>query len=187
MFNIPIILGSTRTGRMSPRVARFMAERLRSSGRVQTEVLDLLEYNFPMMEERLRFTEQPPDGLVDFAGRIASASAVVIVAPEYNNGYPAVLKNAIDYLLPEFTRKPVGIVTVSAGGFGGINCLAQLRLVMLGLGALPIPAALPVSRVQASFDEDGKPLDASYEPRANTFVEELLWYTEAIDRQRSQG
>ena len=51
------------------------------------------------------------------------------------------LKNALDYLLPEYKRKPFGIVTVSAGGLGGVSCLAQLRLVTLGLGGFPIPAA----------------------------------------------
>ena len=62
-----------------------------------------------------------------------------LVTPEYNNGYPGVLKNALDYFLPEYRRKPVGIVTVSSGGFGGINALAQLRLVLFLMGAYPIP------------------------------------------------
>jgi NAD(P)H-dependent FMN reductase len=115
------------------------------------------EFDFPMMEERLRFRDDPPPGLVEFSEKIARADSVVIVTPEYNNGYPGVLKNALDYLLPEYKRKPIGIVTVSAGGFGGINCLAQLRLVTLGMGAFPIPAALTISRVQDSFDLDGNP------------------------------
>ena len=66
----------------------------------------------------------------------------MIIAPEYKNGYPGSLKNALDYLRPEvFRRKPIGIVTVSAGGFGGINCLAQLRLVCLAMGEVPIPTS----------------------------------------------
>jgi NAD(P)H-dependent FMN reductase len=97
-----------------------------------------------------------------------------------------VLKNALDYLLPEFKRKPVGIVTVSAGGFGGISCLAQLRLVLLAMGAAPIPASLPVSRVGQSFSDDG-PTDEGFAQRAARFADELLWWTEAAVRQRAAG
>ena len=187
LFRIPVILGSTRRGRQSPRVARFVSERMKRTGRIETELLDLLEYDFPIMEERLRFLEEPPPRLREFGEKIGRSDSLVIVAPEYNNGYPGVLKNALDYLLPEYQRKPVAIVTVSAGGFGGLNCLAQLRLVALGMGALPLPTALPVSRVQDSFDEEGNPTDPSYEKRAQTFIGDLLWFTEAISAQRKRS
>jgi len=97
-----------------------------------------------------------------------------------------VLKNALDYLLPEYERKPVGIVTVSAGSFGGINCLAQLRLVTIGMGAFPIPENLSVSRVHDSFQDDGTPNDAAYEERATAFLDEVLWFTEAIANQKAR-
>ncbi len=86
-------------------------------------------------------------------------------------------------ILPEYRRKPIAIVTVSAGGFGGLNYLAQLRL---GMGAFPIPASLPVSRVQDSFDEDGNPKDPSYEKRAKGFIDEVRWFTEAIGTQKAK-
>jgi NAD(P)H-dependent FMN reductase len=186
MFYIPIILGSTRRGRQSAKVARFVNERMRQYEQIETEILDLLEYNFPIMEERLRFRDDPPPRLVEFSGKIARADSVVIVTPEYNNGYPGVLKNSLDYLLPEYRRKPIAIVTVSGGGFGGLNCLAQLRLVTLGMGAFPVPASLPISRVQDSFDEDGNPKDPAYEKRAKAFIDEVLWFTEAIATQKAK-
>jgi NAD(P)H-dependent FMN reductase len=159
---------------------------MRRSERIDTEILDLLAYNFPVMEERLRFRDDPPPGLREFSEKVARSDALVIVTPEYNNGYPGALKNALDYLLPEYQRKPIAIVTVSAGGFGGLNCLAQLRLVTLGMGAVPIPAALPISRVQDSFDEDGNPTDTAYEKRAQSFVAEVLWFIEAIAVQKAK-
>jgi NAD(P)H-dependent FMN reductase len=186
MFSIPIIAGSTRRDRQSIKVARYMLEQLRARTGVTTELLDLLEYNFPMMEERLHHRDDPPPRLQEFADKIARADSFVIVTPEYNNGYPGVLKNALDYLLPEYERKPVGIVTVSAGGFGGINCLAQLRLVMLGAGAVPIPENLAVSRVRDSFTDDGQPADASFAKRAGGFIDELLWFTEAIAGRKAK-
>jgi len=186
MFYIPVILGSTRLERQSAKVAKFVIARMGQHEQIDTELLDLLDYDFPIMEERLRFQDDPPSRLREFSDKIARADAVVIVTPEYNNGYPGVLKNSLDYLLPEYERKPIGIVTVSAGAFGGINCLAQLRLVTLGMGAFPVPASLPVSRVHESFDDDGNPTDPAYEKRAESFIHEVLWFTEAIAAQKAK-
>src|ERR1700679_787108 len=123
-FYIPIIVGSTRRDRQSIKVAQFVLKKLQERPGVETELLDLLEYNFPIMEERLHRRDDPPPRLEEFGGKIGRADSFVIVTPEYNTAYPGVLKNALDYLLPEYERKPVGIVTVSAGVYGGINCLA---------------------------------------------------------------
>lgn len=187
MYYIPIIAGSTRRDRQSIKVARFVLKKLQQREAIQTELLDLLEYNFPIMEERLHHRDDPPPRLREYAGKMERADSFIIVTPEYNNGYPGVLKNALDYLLPEYERKPMGIVTVSAGGFGGITCLAQLRLVTLGMGAFPIPESLPVSRVHDSFQEDGTPNDPVYEKRAAAFLDEVLWFTEAIADRKAKG
>jgi NAD(P)H-dependent FMN reductase len=187
MFYIPLIVGSTRRDRQSIKVARFVLARLQQRKNVETEMLDLLKYNFPIMEERLHRRDDPPPCLQEFGNKIGLSDSFIIVTPEYNNGYPGVLKNALDYLLPEYERKPVGIVTVSAGGFGGINCLAQLRLVALGMGALPIPENLSVSHVHDSFKDDGTPNDPAYEKRAAEFLDEVLWFTEAIADRKAKG
>jgi len=186
MYYIPIIVGSTRRDRQSIKVARFVLARLQPREGVATELLDLREYNFPIMEERLHRRDDQPPRLREFGDKIGRADSLIIVSPEYNNGYPGVLKNALDYLLPEYERKPVGIVTVSAGSFGGINCLAQLRLVTIGMGAFPIPENLSVSRVHDSFQDDGTPNDAAYEERATAFLDEVLWFTEAIANQKAR-
>jgi NAD(P)H-dependent FMN reductase len=159
-------------------------EKLGEVERVDTELLDLLEYDFPVMEERLHMRDDPPPRLTEYAEKIERSAALVIVTPEYNNGYPGVLKNAIDYLSPKlYRRKPIGIVTVSAGAGGG-TCLAQLRLVTLGLGAVPIPAAMLVTRVQDQFSETGQPLDPQWGTRADRFIETLLWFTETLSNGR---
>ncbi len=187
MFYIPVILGSTRRNRQSVKVAKFALNSLQQTGRIETELLDLQELNFPMLEERLRFRNDPPPGIPEFSAKITRADAVLIVTPEYNNGYPGVLKNALDYLYTEYKRKPFGIITVSAGPFGGILCLTSLRQVVLALGGVPIPAGLPVAKVQDAFDADGNPVDPAFRKRATAFFDELLWFTEALANQRSRG
>ncbi len=186
MLYIPIICGSTRRDRQSIKVARFVLARLQQRAGVETELIDLLECNFPIMEERLHRRDDPPPRVVEFGAKIGRADAIIIVSPEYNHGYPGVLKNALDYLLPEYERKPVGIATVSAGGFGGVNCLAQLRLVVLGMGAFPIPENLAVSRIHDSFNDDGMPNDPAYEKRAAEFLDDVLWFADAVADKRAK-
>jgi NAD(P)H-dependent FMN reductase len=185
MFTIPIILGSTRRGRRTSRAAYFIASRMAQTQRIRSEILDLVEYNFPMLEERLRFRDDPPPQVLEFSHKLAQADALVIVTPEYNNSYPGVLKNCLDYFKPEYRRKPVGIVTVSAADFGGVNCLAQLRLVTLAMSAFPIPASLPIPKIEESLQADGTPIDYSLNAKAETFLNELIWFTEAITARKA--
>jgi len=185
MFYIPVILGSIRRNRESAKVAKFAVNWLRRMEGVNTELLDLKEFNLPMMEERLRFREDAPASALELSARISRADAIVIVTPEYSSGYPGVLKNALDYLKPEYKRKPFGIITVSSAE-GGIMCLFSLRQVILHLGGVPIPAAFHVFRVQESFDAEGNPLDAHLQKRAKDYFDELLWFTEGLASHRAK-
>ena len=184
MFYIPVILGSTRRGRRTARAAYFVADRMKRTERIEPEILDLLEYDLPLIEERLRFRDDPPPRALEFSSKLARADALVIVSPEYNNGYPGVLKNCLDYFKDEYHRKPIGIVTVSVAEFGGVNCLAQLRLVTLAMRAFPIPASLPIAKVQERIGEDGALIDSSLEAKAQAFLTELIWFTEAITARK---
>lgn len=186
-LDLPILLGSTRRDRQSVRVAQFVKNRMNASPGIVTELLDLLELDLPMMEERLHHRDDAPETVKRLGERIGRADGLVIVSPEYNQGYPGVLKNALDYFYPEYERKAFGIVTVSAGGLGGVHCLSQLRLVTLALGAIPIPEGFSVSRVHKSFDEAGNPLDPALIPRFDEFLGELVWFATALKRQRASS
>jgi NAD(P)H-dependent FMN reductase len=179
--DIPILLGSTRVGRQSCKVARFILSSMTADSRLNTELMDLGDFNFPIMDQRLSDMKVVPKGLQSFSDKLARAHGLLIVSPEYKGGIPGVLKNALDYLNPGILRrKPVGICTVSSGGFGGVNCLSQLRLTILALGGLPIPDSIPVPMVHELFDEVGQPKDATWSLRLGRFVDELLFYTKAL-------
>lgn len=186
MYYIPVILGSTRRNRESVKVATFAVSSLRNLSCVTTELLDLKELDLPMMEERLRFRDDPPLRINEFSSKINRSDAIVIVTPEYNAGYPGVLKNALDYLKEEYKRKAFGIITVSSAWSGGLLCLSGLRQVILHLGGVPIPATLPVPTVQEVFDSEGNPLNQQFRKRAKVFFDELLWFTEALAMQRKK-
>jgi NAD(P)H-dependent FMN reductase len=153
---IPVLLGSIRVGRQSVHVANLVFNRLGDHTNVRTELLDLADYPFPALEYRMDQSKDPPTGLAEFSNNLIRANGILIVAPEYKNGYPGSLKNALDYLeAGAFRYTPIGICTVSSGGFGGLYCLSQLRMVCSALGGIAIPGMFSVSWVQDAFDRNG--------------------------------
>jgi NAD(P)H-dependent FMN reductase len=147
------------------------------------EMLDLFEYRFPLFSERLQYLQDPPGNVLQFARKIVAADGVIVVTPEYNGGYPAALKNAVDLLYPEWKRKPVGIATVSAGSFGGSQVGTSLSFTFLKIGALVTPAVYRVPTVQKAYDEQGVPADKEATARrAKTFLDEFFWLVEAKKR-----
>ena len=186
MKKIAIISSSIRRGRKSHRVALWFRQYLEGNNLAEAEILDLAEYNFPLFEERLKLQEDPLPQAVEFAGRIRSADGVIIVTPEYNGGYPASLKNAVDLLTDEWRRKPVAISTVSDGPFGGTQVITSLQFSLWKIGAWTVPAMFPVLRVDEAFDEEGLPADPdAMSKRAARFTGELLiciGAREAIDK-----
>lgn len=174
-MKILVILGSVRNGRMSERVASFVMQRLAKVDGISAELADLGAIDLPIMEERLGRIDPPPPGLEALGASIAGADALVVVTPEYNHGYPGVLKNALDYFLPQFKRKPVALVTVSGGGHGGVNAWAQLVTVLVYMGAIVLPQTVAVSKVQDAFTADGAALEPAYEKRVDGMLTELVW------------
>ena len=185
MHKIIVISSSVRSGRKSDRVAAFFMNYIKENKMAEAELLDLDAYDFPIFHERLKFLKDPSAGLLEYAEKIRSASGILIVTPEYNGGYPASLKNAIDVLIEEWKHKPVAISTVSAGPFGGNNMIPSLQFSLWKIGALTVPALFPVATVEKSFDENGVPADReATEKRAANFLKELQWMMDAVQKMQ---
>ena len=185
MPHIAIISSSVRVNRKSHWVALYFKNYIIENNLATVEILDLNEYQFPLFDERLRFQINPTQQVLDFASKIKNADGVIIVTPEYNGGYPASLKNAIDLLYDEWHRKPIAISTVSDGIFGGTQVITSLQFSLWKIRAWTVPAMFPVPKVDKSFDEQGNALDkVAIDKRAKLFLEELLWCMEAGRRMQ---
>ncbi|UAY53591.1 NADPH-dependent FMN reductase [Ferruginibacter albus] len=183
MAHIAIISSSVRTGRKSHRVALYFKNYLEENKIATAEIIDLNEYQFPIFDERLQYTPNPSPKLLEYAGKIKAANGVIIVTPEYNGGYPASIKNAIDVLYEEWYRKPLVIATVSNGPFGGTQVITSLHFSLWKIRALMAPAMFPVPNIEKSFDENGVALDKEKtDKRAATFISELMWCVEAKNK-----
>jgi NAD(P)H-dependent FMN reductase len=185
MPHILILSASVRIGRRSPRVALHLAKAIAARGQATSELIDLAELDFPIFHERLKNLVDPPASLQDYAARIAKADGVIIVTPEYNGGYPASLKNAIDVLNDQWHRRPVAICTVSDGSFGGSQVITSLQFSLWKLRAWTVPALLPVPKVQEAFDEAGNAFAPDdWSKRTGRFLDELMWCITASERMR---
>lgn len=179
-MKIAIISGSVRIGRKSHVVALELQKRFMKSGYLQTEIVDLAAYNLPILEERYSMHPNLPAGLKEMQQVLDSADALVFLSPEYHGSYSGVLKNAVDYFWKEFQKKPIGVVSVSTGKFGGINASTEMQQLVLSMGGYPMPFKLLVPGVQFAFNEAGDLTDEALGKGMDKFVSELTWLTEAI-------
>lgn len=181
MKHITILSASVREGAKSPRVAQYFKQYIESNKLAEVSIVDLAVYNFPVFTERLKFQKNPAENILDFAAKIKATDAILIVTPEYNGGYPASLKNAIDLLYEEWKRKPVAVSMVSAGPFAGTQVITSLLFTLWKIGATMVPTMFPVANIEKAFDEQGSALDKeATDKRAGAFINELLWYTEKL-------
>ena len=184
-MNIAIISAGVRVGRKSHRVALFLQKYIEANQLGSVDLIDLNEYKFPIFDERLSKMENPSVSAVEFSERVKKADGVIIVTPEYNGGYPASLKNAVDLLYAEWTRKPVALATASDGQFGGSQVTTSFIFSMWKIGAWMVPAKYPGPKVQEIYDQQGIPFDkVSTEKRVKPFIDELLWCMEAGRRMK---
>lgn len=187
-MRIAILSASTRMERKSHRVALALQKYISRNSAHEAVVLDLAAYRFPIFEEALQRHPDPPIGLEAFAQEIRSADAHVWVSPEYNGSYTSALKNAVDYLKEsEFSRKAVGVASVSAGAMGGMRAAMNMQELVLGVGGYPVPQMLMVGSVSQRFDESGELTDANFEKNMKAFFDGFLWLAEAVSEKRAAG
>ena len=177
---IPVILGTVRAGRMSLHAAQLVTGELAGRTGVETELIDIAEVPLP--------TNDAGEAIKDpqFTDRMSRADALVIVAPEYNHGYPGLLKHVLDSCLKEYIHKAVGIVGVSAGPFGGTREIENLLPVMRELGLVTIFWDVNFSSIQKVFATDGKLLDEAFIRRVDKFLKELIWMAKTLRYGREQ-
>ena len=190
-LNVAVILGSTRQGRFSDKPGTWIAEELAKRSAVRPEALDLRDYPMPFFDEAETpsYKKEPykHPAVVAWTAKIAEADAFIIIAPEYNHGYPAVLKNALDYAYQEWNNKPVAFV--SYGSAMGARSVEQLREVAIELQMTPIRNAIHMPYDVVMSINKGTPeteVFAPYAERASGLIDQLLWWGKALKAARTQ-
>ena len=184
-MHISILSSSTRIDRLSHRAALALEKVINEGGQHTAKVLDLAVYNFPLMEEVLHRHPNPPQGLAEFATQIRQSDAHLFVSPEYNGTYTAALKNAVDYLKEhEFSKKVIGVVSVSAGPLGGIRGALSMQQLVLGMSGFALPQMLTVPQVAQQLSAQGDILEPAFEQKMQIYLKHFLWLAEAVAEKK---
>lgn len=171
---IPVILGTPRQGRASEHVAAFVISEVSKRPGVTTELIDVRELRL-VTNDAGESIKVP-----SFSASMEKADAIIIVTPEYNHGYPGLLKHALDSNLKEYIHKAVGVCGVSAGSFGGTRVIENLLPVLRELGLVAIFWDGNFSNAQKLFDENGALLDQAFVGRMDKFLKELIWMAKTL-------
>lgn len=164
---LPVILGTARIGRQSEKVARFVFDQLKSKN-IDTEILDVRDYRLPATDG-----SGQSDLAQKLAKKITKSSAIIIVTPEYNHGYPGELKMMLDLLYKEYFGKPVAFCGVSRGEMGGVRAVEQLRLVAIELHLIPVRHAVYFSNVEQLFDKYNQVKDKSFLKKVSLLINQI--------------
>jgi len=191
MTTISVIVGSTRQGRFSEKPAQWIVQQLQKRAGIETRLLDLRDFPMPFFDQAVppaRPGRAPYEHEVvkRWTAEIAASDGFVFVTPEYNYGPAAVLKNAIDWVYPEWNRKAAAFV--SYGSAMGARSVQQLRETMIEIQIAPARSSvhIPVATLWAHFQ--GGDVDkglAELEKPANVMIDDLLWWTAALKTARA--
>lgn len=185
---MPVLLGSVRSERQGLRAARFLVAALEARG-IAAPLVDPAELKLPLLDRM--YKEYPageaPAALEELAVLYRRSDAFVVVSAEYNHSIPPALSNLLDHFLEEYSWRPSAICCYSAGQYGGVRAAMQLRAMLGELGMPSIPSLLPIPRIGKALDPEGQAADAWLPKAAGRFLDELVWYAEALAAKRAAG
>lgn len=186
-MRLAVLYGSTRSDRQGIKAARFIVRQLEERGHDVT-LLDACHIDLPMLD-RMHKEFEPgtaPEAMESAHDELEAADGYIVVSAEYNHSVPPALKNLIDHFQQEYFFKPAGICTCSAGSFAGARVSVHLRAILGELGMVTPSTMFGISGIGAAFDEDGSDAsdDKRWERRVQKFLDETVWYAEALKAKR---
>lgn len=182
-----IIIASTRPVRAGEPVGRWIQERVVAHGGFEAEVADLAEIDLPLMNEpnHPRLAKYTFDHTKAWSAKVAAADAFLIVTPEYNHGYPAPIKNALDYLFAEWQHKPVGLVSYGAVA-GGVRAAQALKPVLQYLKMIPLSEQVIIPFVAKHIEDGVFRSTPAIDGSATTMLDELVRLESALRPLRAR-
>jgi len=175
-LNIPVLLGTNRKERKSLFVAKWLVGQMEKRPEIRTRLFDVAEFKLPQDD----YGQGLKDSFPEWRDAMIQADGLVLVAPEYNHGYPGVMKAVLDMLLPEYIHKSVAFVGVSAGPWGGTRVIEAMVPMCRELGLAVCFTDLNFPYVQRTFDDEGKLLDQAFDERVKGFLDELVWMSTVL-------
>lgn len=173
---IPLILGTNRQNRASESAAKWVFSKMKDRGDIDAIYFDVRDFELPRDDYGTKAAHLFPE----WRDAIIKADGLVVVTPEYNHGYPGILKSVLDLLLKEYIHKAVAFVGVSASPWGGTRVVEAMVPMVRELGLAVTFTDLNFPKASTKFDADGNLLDPAYEKRVEDFLNELVWMASVL-------
>lgn len=173
---IYVVLGSTRDERSADKITRALLPES-SNPNVKLEIVDLRDFPLPFLADAIApasRTHITDPQVKKWSEKILQADAFIFVVPEYNSGYPGVLKNALDSLYKEWNNKPVGFIGYSGGPSGGKSAVAQLKTVAQAFKMIPVGCDIFIPNSWKAFNSRGKLANQALEQEFTKLVNQLV-------------
>jgi NAD(P)H-dependent FMN reductase len=189
MYNLKIIIASTRPTRQGPAVAYWLAEEAKKHTDFKTELVDLKDVNLPVFDEpkHPRFGEYEHEHTKRWSALMADGEAFIVVTPEYNYTYPPSLLNALTYLVKEWKYKPMALA--SYGGMsGGLRAQQALKMLVTTFNMMPLAESVAIPNFGQHINDEGKfvPYEA-VQKSADAVFKELLKWAKAMKTMREEN
>jgi len=188
MKKLKIISSTTRPQRKGIAVENWITEFAKNNSEFDVEFLNLEEIALPLMNEvnHPRLQKYEHEHTKQWSKKISEADAFIIVLAEYNFGFPAPIKNALDYLYKEWNYKPVGIVSYG-GVSSGLRATQMLKQVLTTLNMMPLTEGVNIPFFAKKINEEGVFIpDEIIEKSASIMMKELMKWTEAMRLMRQK-
>jgi NAD(P)H-dependent FMN reductase len=195
MSKLQVVVGSTRPTRLADLVVPWVVSKAQAHGGFEVEVLDLRDWPLPIFAEHMGtigdFSDPTySDPLVKaWNTKIKEGDAYLVVTPEYNHSVPGVLKNAIDSVWVSFgfRNKPIAAVGYSAGIGAGIRAIEHLAQIAVEAEAVPLRNSVVIPSAYDAFDKTGEPRTPLTTISLDIALDDLAWWSHALERARAQG
>jgi NAD(P)H-dependent FMN reductase len=195
MSKLLVIIGSTRPTRAADFVIPWLTGKVSQHAAFDAEIVDLRDWPLPVFAEHFGTIGDFNDPTYSepvvktWNSKIKSADAYVILTPEYNHSVPGGLKNAIDSVWVSFgfRNKPVACVSYAGGQTGGVRAIEHLAHVFIEAEAAPIRNSVVIPYVRDAFDSDGQPKNPVMNAAADIMLDDLAWWSAALERARAAG
>jgi NAD(P)H-dependent FMN reductase len=191
---IALVIASTRRERFADLPAEWLRMRLRARSDLELTEIDIRDVDLPFYDADVPPARAPreyhgDEKLRAFGEAVDAADAFIVLTAEYNHGYPAALKNALDHVFVEFTRKPIAFA--GYGNVGGARAIEQLRQVAVELEMAPIRHAVSIlghemRAARAAGVENAAQTFANHDERLTQLVDDLVWWANALRRARGE-
>ncbi|UQS84773.1 NAD(P)H-dependent oxidoreductase [Apilactobacillus apisilvae] len=199
MTKINIILGSSRKSSIGRHLFNYLKNNQSEYEKeinAQLNFIEIGQYELPFFYEALppmnNKNRSLPDNEQKWLDDMADADGYIFLTPEYNHSFPAVIKNAIDYLSFQMSGKAVLTMTYSnnarGGQFGGL----ELNEVLTRLNAFVVPQNVAIGNVQKNFDENGNFLEDApskefYENKLKQSIKKIIFYSNLFKENPFKG